>query len=82
MASAKINLTEWLDELARLSNRSDEGLTSGEWAEQMGCSKGSALVKLQKAQVAGWLVTGRRLTTALDGRPSTAPVYRIVKPKK
>lgn len=77
----KIALDEWLAELARLSNKSDEGLTSSEWAAQMRLSKDHALRRLKKAHEAGWLVAGRRRITALDGRSASVPVYQITRPK-
>ena len=76
----KISMTEWLDELARLSDRSDEGLTSEEWAREMGVEIHTARSRLKKAQEAGWLVVGRRRSSTLDGRPNLVPVYRIIKP--
>lgn len=77
----KIALDEWLAELVRLSDHSDEGLTSSEWAVEMRLSKDHALRRLKRVQDAGWLKAGRRRVTALDGRSCTVPVYQIVKPK-
>lgn len=81
MAAQKINTTEWLAELAKLSDRSDEGLTALEWAKEMGVEHECALRRLGKAREAGWLVVGRRRGTTIDGRPMLSPVYQIVKPK-
>lgn len=75
-----ISVTEWLVELARLSDRSDDGLTSEEWAEHMGVSVKTTLIRLAAANRAGWLRSGRRVIVRLDGVKSRAPVYRIVKP--
>lgn len=77
----KIALEEWLAELARLSNNSDEGLTSAEWAVEMGLSRDHALLRLKKAQEAGWLKSGSRRITALGGRAGVVPVYQIINPK-
>jgi len=77
----KITNTEWLAELARLSNRSDEGLTCNEWAAETGMSKGNMRMRLKGAQEAGWLKVGRRRITALDGKQAMIPVYHIIKPK-
>jgi hypothetical protein len=76
-----ISVDEWLAELARLSARSDDGLTSMEWADKMGVSNSLALARLKEAQRAGWLRMGRRSTTSLDGKPTMTPVYQIIKPK-
>lgn len=81
MAKAKApNVTEWLIELARVSNRSDEGMTSHEWADAMGVEQECALRRLKEAHKLGWLKVGRRRTTSLDGRPGLTPVYQVVRP--
>ncbi len=79
--SGGITSTEWLAELQRLSERSDEGLTTLEWAEQMGVGLNCARQRLRAAQLSGWVIVGKRSTTRLDGKPTLIPVYRIVKPK-
>lgn len=81
-AEPKITIAEWLDELARLSNRSDEGMTSGEWAAELDISRPMAVRRLKEAQRAGWLRTGKRTGVTLDGRKCVTPVYQITKPKK
>jgi hypothetical protein len=77
-----ITTTEWLDELARLSARSDEGLTAAEWSEAMGVGTRTVLMRLQLAQKSGWLRVGKRTGTSLDGRVKVSPVYQIVRPMK
>ena len=76
-----ITTTEWLAELRRLSDGSDEGLTSHEWARALGCEHECALRKLKLAQEAGWLKVGRRRGVGISGRQMWSPVYQIVRPK-
>lgn len=77
----KIALEEWLAELQRLGDRSDEGLTAHEWAEAMGVEHECALRRLNKAKAAGWLKVGRRKVVKLDGVAGLIPVYQIINPK-
>jgi len=83
MARAKgPTVTEWLDELVRLSAKSDDdGMTAFEWAEAMGVEHECALRRLKKAKDMGWLKVGRRRTFTINDRACISPVYQIVRPK-
>lgn len=79
---ARITESEWLDELAKLSARNDDGLTTAEWATKLGKGRNHTMDMLKKAKGLGWLLVGRRTSEGLDGRTFVSPVYRIVRPKK
>jgi hypothetical protein len=81
LANNRITETEWLDELAKLSRKNDDGLTAQEWADKIGKCINVARAMLKKAYAAGWLHEGKRTTRALGGRTFNAPVYRVVKPR-
>jgi len=78
---AKIDESEWLAELARLSAKKDSGRTTAEWSEVMGCSHAKAMKTLKQAKAMGWLVLGKQSRVGFDGRAFTAVVYSIVRPK-
>lgn len=71
---------EVIDELQRLSQKNDKGLTTDEWVDVMGKSLQSTRLMLQKANKLGWLVRGKRTSEAINGRIFQADVYRIVRP--
>jgi len=78
---ARINETEWLDELARMSKKNDKGLTVAEWAERIGKTAETTRKMLHKAKAKGWLRTGKRTRTSLIDRVYDAAVFWIEKPK-
>lgn len=76
-----IKESEVVDELRRLSQRTDAGFTVAEWAEEIGKGVNLARAMLKKAQKLGWLVHGKQTRTSeLDGRVYLASVYRLVPP--
>lgn len=81
MATQKtITEAEWMAELVRLSKRNDEGMTCEELAKATGVSTATMRKRIKEATARGWVVTGRRTITRIDGVAAMAPVYRIVKP--
>jgi len=80
--ASRITETDWLDALAKLSNKNDKGFTVNEWAERLGKTPKTALVMLHRAHALGWLRVGERTTTNLIGREYKAPVYWVEKPKR
>jgi hypothetical protein len=81
VASTKITESEWLQELAALSRKDDEGFTAQEWADKIGKGINTTRAMLRMAYAAGWLHEGKRTMRALGGRTYNTEVYRIVKPK-
>lgn len=79
---ARIDESEVLAELARLSKKSDEGLTVSEWAVKLGRGSQPVITLLKRAKAMGWLVVGKQSRVALDNRNYATTVYRIIKPKK
>lgn len=77
-----IRVEEWMEELARLSQRSDEGQTFLELCEAVGKSERTVRGMLKKAHQLGYVRVGKRSSTTIDGKPSTVPVYSIVIPRK
>jgi transposase len=77
----RIREDEWLEELRRLSQRSDAGLTTREWSKKLGKNIDTIRKLLHQAAERGWLVVGQRSALAINGRPCTLVVYRIVNPK-
>lgn len=73
---------EWMEELARISLKHDEGLTTKEWAKRMGVSPRIATLRLIAAKELGWIKVGTRHIVRLDGYKTPVPVYLIVKPAK
>lgn len=57
--------------------RNDDGMTSEEIAELLGCTRRLALEKLKPLQRSGKLSVGRKRDYRLDGVPCLIPVYRI-----
>jgi Mn-dependent DtxR family transcriptional regulator len=82
MMAPTIKVDEWLNELAKLSKKSDRGFTVNEWAERMKRTPKTALAMLHKARALGWLRVGQRTVTNLLGREYQAPVYWVEKPKR
>jgi hypothetical protein len=78
----RITEAEWVQELAKLSVKSDDGMTTAEWAIKLGKGRNHTMILLKKAKAMGWLVVGRKTAEGLDGRTFTMPVYRIVRPTK
>lgn len=72
-----IRVDEWLAELARLGARNDEGLTTNEIAEALGCHDRQARRYIRKAMAQGWVRRGQRTVEGIDGRQMPVPVYRI-----
>lgn len=69
---------EWQTELI-----SDEGVTTRELMEIWKCGDRTVKARLQAAQRAGVLKTGRRATSDICGRTQRIPVYSFAKlPKK
>ena len=76
-----IGVEEWLNELAALSRRSDDGHTVQEISESTGKSVRLVREWLKDAHRRGWLKTGRRSSVAIDGKGTMVPVYTVRKPK-
>lgn len=79
---ARIEESEVLAELAKLSQKSDSGMTSEEWAVKSGMGPGKVTKLLKQAKALGWLVLGKQTREGLDGRGYQATVYRVVRPTK
>lgn len=74
-----VSVDAWLDELAALARKSDEGRTCAELAEAAGVTLPIMRTRLQRAHAAGRLVPGKRAVTYIDGRRSFVPVYRVLR---
>ena len=79
--SDRITTSEWLAELARLTAKSDDGLTSEELAEAWGLSDRTTMKRLRLAHTKGWVKVGRRTIERMDGKPMPVPVYTVTVPK-
>ena len=77
-----IRVDEWLAELARLTAKSDDGLTSEELSEAWGLSDRTTMKRLRLAHKKGWVKVGRRTIARMDGKPMPVPVYTVTVPKK
>ena len=75
-----IKSDDWLEELQRLSRRSDSGQTAQELADAAGMGLRATMLWLKKAADLGWLSVGKRSILRIDGRPNVVPVYLIRKP--
>lgn len=75
---AAITTAEWWSELQRLSEHSDDGLTSEEWAQAMRVSQRSAMGRIKQGIHAGLLKHGWRPAVSIDGRHIRVSVYRVV----
>lgn len=73
-----VNVSAWLDELAALGKRNDEGHTMRELCELAGLSNRTMEQRLRRAQEAGRLFVGRRTVPRIDGIPAQVPVYRVL----
>lgn len=65
---------EWQNDI------SDEGATSRELRDIWKCGERTLKARLQAAQKAGVLKTGRRTTTDVSGRTQRVPVYSFILP--
>lgn len=74
----QVNVGAWLDELAALGKRNDEGHTLRELCDLAGLSNRTMEQRLRRAQEAGRLVVGRRTVPRIDGIPTQVPVYRVL----
>lgn len=74
-----IHVDEWLKELEALSQRSDDGHTVAEIAENTGMTERQVRQRLKDASKMGRLRVGRRSSTAIDGKGTLVPVYTITK---
>ena len=77
----RITTDEWLAELARLTAKSDDGLTSEELSEAWGLSDRTTMKRLRLAHKKGWVKVGRRTISRMDGKPMPVPVYTVTVPK-
>jgi hypothetical protein len=73
-----VNVNAWLDELAALGRKNDEGNTCAELAEAAGVSIALMRRRLQRAHALGRLVCGKRTANYIDGRQAAVPVYRVL----
>ena len=72
---------ELLAEIERIENGNQDGATVTELAEQTCRSRAVILSRLKVAAKEGRLIVGRKVIHSIDGRPSWAPCYKIVKRK-
>jgi hypothetical protein len=77
-----ITTDEWLAELQRISQRSDEGLTIEEWRQKLGRSESYVREHLKRARALGWLRVGRRSQPNLAGVMQPVPVYTVEMPQQ
>jgi CRP-like cAMP-binding protein len=75
-----ITREEWLAELERVlvpPTGTLDGLTATEIAVQSGITRSRVMVLLGRASAQGQLQIGRKPVTAIDGRLSMVPCYRL-----
>lgn len=72
-----IKVNEWLEELERLSQRSDDGQTAEELSKSIGRSTKWVRSMLLEAKRNGWLRVGERTIKSLTGRTIRVPVYSV-----
>ncbi len=77
----RIDRSEWLAELSRLTAKSDDGLTARELAEAWGVSLRTTLERLRLAHRRGWVTVGRRTVGSMDGKQQPVPVYVVKAPR-
>ena len=75
---AEISITEWIDELRRLSqSQGDEGMTLREISAAKGISEERARRYLVLAKESDRLILGFRSGERIDGKAHRIPVYRF-----
>lgn len=75
--SEALTIDEMLAEISAAA-QGDEGHTTEEWAEQMGCSQDAARRKIKRLIKAGKMKHGLAPRTSIRGRVGLTDVYRLV----
>jgi hypothetical protein len=76
---AEITEAQWLNEMAMLSKKNDEGLTVRELCEKSGHDGRWVCDRLRKLLAEGSVVLGHKTIFKINGAPYTTPCYRFVK---
>lgn len=78
----EISIDQWLNEMARVMRRSDDGMTVQELCIAMGRGGNWIRGQLLAGMKSGRVGRGARNIVRLDGRACSVPVYYVVKSKK
>ena len=79
---SQITHEELLAEIERIDSGRNDGATVTELVAETGRSRLMILNRLKAAASEGRLVVGRKRIVSIDGRPMTAPCYKVVRKKR
>ncbi len=78
-----IKTSEWLNALNEAFAESEEGFTTDELSQRLGCSVRTARNIVRRLKMMGKIVVGRSYRLCIDNVSKPFPVYRLVEsPKK